>query len=218
MAKKNRRAIQNLGADKTGRSSGEGQYFKMSYRMAQSPAIRSLNGSALKVFIELRCRFNGSNNGKMTLSMDEASRLLHMSKSTVRDALDQLIDRGLVKRTKLGQWYGRLASEYAVTDRSIEGVPPTNDWNQWQPPKKQRKQRKKQKFGTDTEPSGSVTVRREYRRAELCSVRVPVSTIFTPVIGTDTERLYTISTGEALRDCPWEVNKNLMEHGKAIGR
>lgn len=116
--------------NRTGRSKGEGQYFKMSYSMAQSAAVRSLSGGALKVFIELRCRFNGSNNGRLTLSMDEAAELLHMSKSTVWRALQQLVDRGLVKKTKDGHWYGRLASEYAVTDRSFDGVPPTNDWNQ----------------------------------------------------------------------------------------
>ena len=209
MTKKNGRPVQNLGIDKTGRSSGEGQYFKMSYRMAQSDAIRSLSGSALKVFIELRCRFNGRNNGKMTLSMDEASRLLHMSKSTVLDALDQLIDRGLVKRTKLGEWMGRRASEYAVTDKSLDGVPPTNEWNNWQPTKQQKRPTKgrrvrptkKQALGTYAEHIRTATVRNEYREAELCSVRVPVGTVFTPIIGTDTEHLYTISTGEALGVC-----------------
>ena len=190
--------------NRTGRSKGEGQYFKMSYRMAQSEAVRSLSGGALKVFIELRCRFNGYNNGKLTLSMDEAARLLHMSKATACRALEQLMDRGLVKRTKVGEWCGRRASEYAVTDRSVDGVQPTNEWNQWQPAKKPKRTTKKQRqrptkksaLGTYMKHIGGSTVPPEYRRQEICSVRVPVDTVFTPIFGTDTEHLYIPSQGE----------------------
>jgi hypothetical protein len=41
----------------------------------------------MKVFIELLSRFNGANNGKLSLSLDDGARLLAMSKSTVARAL-----------------------------------------------------------------------------------------------------------------------------------
>ena len=99
--------------------------------MAQSSAWRSLSGSALKVLIELHCRFNGGNNGRLTLGWDEAARLLGIGKATVQRALDELIEKGFVRRTKAGHWYGRQATEWAVTDRGINGSPPTNEWRNW---------------------------------------------------------------------------------------
>lgn len=48
--------------------------------------MRQLSGPALKVLVELRCRYNGSNNGKVTLSLDEAARLLGLSKTTAKRA------------------------------------------------------------------------------------------------------------------------------------
>ena len=99
--------------------------------MAESPAWRSLTGAAVKVYVELRRRYNGGNNGKLSLSLKEAATLLGLSKTTVGRALDQLVERGFIKRTQEGHWYGRRAAEYAVTDRSLDGHPPTNAWQNW---------------------------------------------------------------------------------------
>jgi DNA-binding HxlR family transcriptional regulator len=125
MAKRGRKALAN------GRSASD-QYMTISYPMAQSEPWRSLSGAALKVWIELRTRFNGGNNGRLTLSLDEAARLLHMGKATVARALKELEAKGFAKMTRRGRWYGRLASEWAVTDKGINGYPPTNDWKHWQ--------------------------------------------------------------------------------------
>ena len=113
-----------------GRNDSE-QYVKLSYRMLRSDAWRSLGGPAVKVFFELRSRFNGTNNGQLTLSLDEAMRLLKIGKTTVMRALRELEQKGFVVMTKRGQWYGRQASEYAVTDKPVNGVLATNAWKHW---------------------------------------------------------------------------------------
>jgi len=69
-----------------GRGNGAEQHFPIGYPMARSVAFRSLSGPALKVFIELRTRFNGGNNGELSLSLDDAARLLSISKGTVQRA------------------------------------------------------------------------------------------------------------------------------------
>ena len=130
----------------TGRNDTE-QFFTISYVWANSPAFRSLSGGALKVWIELRSRFNGRNNGRLFLSWDEAALILHMSKTTVGRAFDELEEKGFIVLTKRGQWYGRMASEYAITDRQLDGHLATNAWKHWRPPPKA----KKQSFGTDTD-------------------------------------------------------------------
>ena len=114
------------------------QYMGISYVMANSPAFRSLSGAALKVWVELRSRFNGRNNGRITLSWDEAARLLHMGKSTIGRALEELEEKGFIVMTRRGHWYGRMATEWAVTDRHLDGHLPTNAWKNWRAPPKSK--------------------------------------------------------------------------------
>lgn len=99
--------------------------------MARSEAWRSLSGGAVKVFIELHTRFHGGNNGKLNLSLDEGARILQLGKATVVRALAELTEKGFIKLKKRGRWYGRKASEYALTTKSCEGQPSTNEWRRW---------------------------------------------------------------------------------------
>ena len=60
---------------RTRRGKSEDQYFGLFYAMARSLAFRSLSGAALKVFLEVRTRFNGGNNGELSLSLGRSSSL-----------------------------------------------------------------------------------------------------------------------------------------------
>jgi predicted ArsR family transcriptional regulator len=99
--------------------------------MAASIAWLSLSGAAVKVYVELRRRYNGGNNGDLSLSLDEAARLLHLGKATVARAFAELEAKGFIRMTRRGRWYGRQATTYAVTDRPMERNPPTNAWRTW---------------------------------------------------------------------------------------
>jgi DNA-binding transcriptional ArsR family regulator len=116
----------------TGRNEG-GAYAPLSYQLLQSPAWRSLSGPAAKVWLELRTRYSGANNGRLSLSRDEAARILGLGKATVGRALDELEAKGFVELKRRGKWYGRMASEWLVTDRGTDNAPPSNAWRQWQP-------------------------------------------------------------------------------------
>lgn len=128
------------GVDAKGRSKGDGQFMPIPYTMARSEAFRSLNGNALKVFIELRCRYDGRNNGELSLSFQNAADLLGMGKSTVKRAFDELIEKGFVIRKREGHWYGRRAAEYIVTDSKFDGQAGTRDWQRWKPSRELKKQ------------------------------------------------------------------------------
>ena len=119
-----------------GRNEEGGQYAPLPYVMLQSDAWRHLSGSAAKVWLEIRTRFNGGNNGKLSLFLDEGSRLLGLGKATVDRALKELQEKGFLEMTKRGQWYGRKATLWRTTDRKCDGHPATNEWKQWKPPKK----------------------------------------------------------------------------------
>ena len=129
----------------------------MGYRTVQSPAWRSLSGPAAKVWVELRSRFNGRNNGHLHLSLEEGAHLLKLGKTTVQRALKELEEKGFIRKTRQGHFYGRMASEYAVTDRPLNGHVATCDWKRWTPPKSMRPKAQKQKRGPETGHIPSMT-------------------------------------------------------------
>jgi hypothetical protein len=88
--------------DATGRSKRGGQFVPISYDMAVSIAWLSLSGAAIKVYVELRRLYNGGNNGELSLSLDEAARLLHLDKATVARALAELGAKGFIRMTARG--------------------------------------------------------------------------------------------------------------------
>ncbi len=115
------------------RSGSEEQYFGLFYAMARSDAFRSLSGPALKVFIEIRTRFNGGNNGELSLSLDEAARLLGIGKGTAQRAFAELVEKGFLRLMRRGRWFGRQATTWRTTDKGYKGELPTNDWKFWRP-------------------------------------------------------------------------------------
>jgi hypothetical protein len=50
--------------DKTGHSAPD-QYAIIAYSFRKSDAFRQLSGSAVKIFLEFRSRYNGSDNGRI---------------------------------------------------------------------------------------------------------------------------------------------------------
>lgn len=126
--KKHRKARPNA----TGRNDSE-RYLTIGYPMAHSLAWRTLSGPAAKLWVELRSRFNGGNNGRLRVSLEEAASLLRVGKATAARAFGELEQRGFLAMTKRGQWYGRQATEWAMTTLPRDGVPATNAWKRWVP-------------------------------------------------------------------------------------
>ncbi len=128
MARRKHRSV-----NQKGRTPPGDQYAKFGFPMLQSDAWRSLSGPAVKVFLELRSRFNGGNNGRLHLSLDEAKALLGIGKTTAQRAFDELEAKGFVRMNKRGSWYGRRATQWIVTDCALDGENATCDWKRWQP-------------------------------------------------------------------------------------
>lgn len=174
----------------TGRN-GDEQFIPVSYPMAKSAAWRALSGTAVKVWIELRARYNGGNNGALHLSLDEAAQLLGLGKATVSRAYVDLVEKGFVVMTRPGHWYGRQATLWRVTDRGTHGQPPTNDWKRWNPTvPSSGAPSKKTGLGSEADHTQHLTVPFQNREAKSCSDLEPVAPISAPVIGSEMERLY----------------------------
>ena len=115
------------------------RFIKLTYPLIESEAWRWLRPMSKAVYIELRRRYNGLNNGKISLSLSEAAYILKASKSSISKALNQLEAHGFIKLIKKGYFTGRMASEYALTDEQLDGYPPTREWRRWQPKKSHRR-------------------------------------------------------------------------------
>lgn len=139
---------------KNGKRSEEGQYVPMPYAILKSPAWRSLSGAAVKVFLELHTRFNGGNNGRLHLSMNEAAEALGIGKATAQRAFTDLEAKGFIVLEEPGNWYHRKAHEWRLTTKPVEAASgkklATNDWRSWQP--------EKTKHGSNSGPSASRVV------------------------------------------------------------
>lgn len=120
--------------NRKGRRNGEGQFFALPYAMARHEQWRGLSGNAVKVYIELRCRYTvrgdgeTNNNGTLCLSLGDAADLLGMSKQSAMRAFAELEAAGFIRKTKQGQWYGRMATEWRVTDKPCGRELATRDW------------------------------------------------------------------------------------------
>lgn len=149
-----------------GKRPQEGQYVNLPYAQLKSNAWRSLSGAAVKVWLELHARFNGGNNGVLSLSMAEAAEALGMGKATVQRAFRELQDKGFIVLEKEGSWYHRRAHEWRLTTKPVQSSkgksPPTMDWRNWQPIKKTKR-------GSSSEPSRSNVVPYQNRRAVVGS-------------------------------------------------
>ena len=89
----------------------------------------------MRLWLELHTRYNGGNNGRLTLSYAEAGEALGMGKATVQRAYQELIEHGFLALEKEGNWYSRRAHEFRLTTKPVDGVrgktSATNEWRQY---------------------------------------------------------------------------------------
>lgn len=121
---------------KNGRSSTGGKFVRLGDGLLTSEAWHSLSGPAVKYYIELRRRFNGSNNGHLFLGLDEAKNLLRIGKTTAHNAQKELVAKGLIRQTRRGGFHQHIAATWALTDEPTGTQPATHDFKKW-PAKKQ---------------------------------------------------------------------------------
>lgn len=124
-----------MGSKQRGKKGDSEQYTTLHYGFLKSAAWRSLSGAAVKVWFELHTRFNGSNNGNVRLSMNEAVKALGISKGTAQRAFVELEEKGFIVLHTPGNWYHRQAHEWRLTTKPMQTAKgkqtATNDWKDW---------------------------------------------------------------------------------------
>lgn len=116
------------------------RYLKIDDIVYQSEAFRTLPAGALKLWIDMRTQFKGSNNGNINATLSELVHRGWTSQGTLYRALPVLLERGLIARTRKGKpGPYRVCSLFRFTDLStmpnealfVEGKPATWDFLNW---------------------------------------------------------------------------------------
>jgi DNA-binding transcriptional MocR family regulator len=110
------------------------RYVRLTLRMMQTQAWRSLDGNARAIYVELASLYHGTNNGSVGLSSRQAAEAVHVSKDTAARALSLLQDRGFIVATAKGRFDRlRRATRWRLTEFrcDLTGQPATRDFESW---------------------------------------------------------------------------------------
>lgn len=118
-----------------GRSKKEAKHVRHYEWELSCPAYRSLSVYGRCLLTELKRRYNGSNNGYISMSVREAEQLLGCSRRPVLKAFDELQQKGFITARQKGSfdWKVRHATEWLLTEYPFMGNLPTKEFMSWRP-------------------------------------------------------------------------------------
>ncbi|NGZ29555.1 MAG: helix-turn-helix transcriptional regulator [Magnetococcales bacterium] len=100
-----------------GRSNTEMRHVRLYHWVLNSPAWKALKPGPRALFLALKMRFNGSNNGRIGFSIREAAEELGCSETTAHHYFRLLEHAGFIEATERGSFGNTLlATEWLVTD------------------------------------------------------------------------------------------------------
>lgn len=123
--------------DKRGRRKSGPAFLKLPNYLQDSAAWGSLTPAERSVFLQLRRRYNGRNNGHLALSARDAARECKVNKDTAAKAFRTLAERGFIEIASPSAFAYKLkrATEYRLTDERCDrtGAKPSNAFMRWRP-------------------------------------------------------------------------------------
>ena len=112
-------------------------FIKLDMWVQNTLAWRDLGPVARALYIELRARYNGTNNGFIGLGAREAGKALNVSKDTAQRAFVSLSDHGFIRLATPSSFNtnGRKAAEWLLTEDRDDrtGRLPTREFKEWRP-------------------------------------------------------------------------------------
>jgi len=108
-----------------------GSFIQLHEEILASPAYRDLNPVARCLLTELQRIYRPSRNGRLSISVMNAAKLIRVNKDTASKAFRSLAEHGFIVLTKGAYWQERLAREWRLTFSEFNGREPTDDWKRW---------------------------------------------------------------------------------------
>ena len=120
------------GVDPTGRSKTD-RFVKLDYGLLNSEAWQCLSPRAVKLYISIRKRYNGVNNGEIGFSVREAMQLLGCGPNTASECFHELQTKGFLicRRQSHFDLKTREAREWEITAERRNEHPPSRDFRNW---------------------------------------------------------------------------------------
>ncbi len=121
--------------DNKGRSLGVARFVKLEHWMLKTAAWQSLPSAPRALYLELAQRYNGYNNGEISMSVREAARLLHIANDTATKAFRELEAKGFIRRNVCGSfnWKIRHATTWILTEHAFADQLATKEFASWRP-------------------------------------------------------------------------------------
>lgn len=111
------------------------QHVRLHHWLLNTAAYRSLSPPARALLVELMSIYNGTNNGRLALSVRDAGTACCVSKNTAARAFRELTDRGFIVQIKPSGFSvkSRLAAEWALTEfrNDVTGCMATKEFVRW---------------------------------------------------------------------------------------
>jgi hypothetical protein len=111
-----------------------GRFVALPHALLNDHAWQGLTSDARCIFIELKRRYNGKNNGFIGLSYRDAAKTFNGGKDTARIRLIELQKAGFIRLTNKSHKGNRHATEWLLTterdDRNNHA--PSNDWKAYE--------------------------------------------------------------------------------------
>jgi DNA-binding transcriptional MocR family regulator len=121
---------------------GAGRHVQLPEYLQASESWASLKPGPRALYLELKRRFNGRNNGQIILSHRDAATAINVSRNTIGGYFDELVTRGLIAMTRapcLGPAGIGQASLWALQELPIsDGKPAQKSFLKWRKKEKPR--------------------------------------------------------------------------------
>ena len=122
-----------------GKKRGPAKFVMIPNRMVDTPAWRDLKPAPRALYLEIKRRYNGHNNGRVILSYREAAERLNASYNSVGGWFKQLESHGFIvcmQKPYLGPSGVGQTAHWRLTECACDGYKATHDYLSWKPDKK----------------------------------------------------------------------------------
>ncbi len=120
---------------------GRAKFILLEGYVLRTEAWRSLTPADRSLYLALKWKYDGLNNGRIGLGCREAAELMGVSsKDTANRSFDNLQDRGFIRLSKPSGFMtkNRAAAEWRLTEYpcDVTGELPTKEFTRWVAPEK----------------------------------------------------------------------------------
>ncbi len=111
------------------------RFIMIRHSIMDTPAWRDLTGVAVKLLLHVVKLHNGSNNGRLALTEQQAADTIGVSRNTASRAFEELMSHGFLSVTERSAFHVKTKrpSLWRVTFIHAEGKGPTNEYLRWRP-------------------------------------------------------------------------------------